>query len=206
MMDDFFSSMYQIEPIVVNDAISVYSQKELKNRFLGENSAAWYFTHESTQLGGKIDTHSVMYHMLYHSEWGNKHSELFELAKPIMWEIISKANLPFNQFLQVRAVSQFPIITKRTHNFIHTDLDLESEYFTGVYYLNDDDVDGDTVIFNETDRQIHKSQVPTNYENFTEMLRVHPESGKAVIFNGHQYHASTLPTKAVRGVLNFSWR
>lgn len=206
MIDDFFNSMYQIEPIIVKDAISLNSQLEIRNRLLGENSAPWYFTYESTQLGDKIDTHSVMYHMLYDYKWGGKYSELFELAKPIMWEIIDKAKLPFNEFLQVRAVSQFPIVTKRTHNFIHTDLDLDGEYFTGVYYLNDENVDGDTVIFNESDREIHKSLVAENYRNFTEKMRVTPESGKAVIFNGHQYHASTLPTKSVRGILNFSWR
>jgi hypothetical protein len=198
--------MYKIEPTVVEDSVSIHSQNEIRNRFLGENSAPWFFTYESTQLGDTIDSHSVLYHMLYYYKSGGKHSELFELAKPIMWEIISKAGLPFNEFLQVRAVSQFPIITKRTHNFIHTDLDLDGEYFTGVYYLNDENVDGDTVIFNETDREIHKSQVAKHYTNFTEKMRVTPKQGKAVIFNGHQYHASTLPTKSVRGVLNFSWR
>lgn len=206
MMDEFFNSMYQTEPIVIQDTISTYSQNELRDRLLGENSAPWYFTHESTQVGGAIDTHSVLYHMLYYYEWGGKYSELFELAKPIMWEIISKSGLPFKEFLQVRAVVQFPIITQRTHNFIHTDLVLDSEYFTGVYYLNDLGVDGDTVIFNETDREIPKNLVPSVYEKFTEKMRVTPEQGKAVLFNGHQYHASTLPTKAVRGVLNFSWR
>jgi hypothetical protein len=201
-----YNEMYLIEPVVISGAVSSHAQNELEKRFIGDDSADWKFTYESTQMGGKIDTHSVLYNMLYYYKYVNEPNHLYELCKPVMWDIIEKANLPFTEFLQVRAVVQFPIVSKRTHNFIHTDLDLKKEYLTGVYYINDENVDGDTVIFNEDDRQLPKDQVSLQYGNFTEKMRVTPVRGSATIFNGHQYHASTLPTKSVRAILNFSWR
>jgi len=206
-ISDFFNGMYRIEPLVIENSISSYTQDEIEYRFLKDNSTPWYLTHETTQLGESIDSHSVLFHLLYSAKDGGKFSELYELVKPVMLEIIARANLPFNEFLQVRAVSQFPIATKRTHNFIHTDLpELDGEYFTAVYYINDTNVDGDTVIYNETAREILRHVVPSVYESFTEKKRVTPKRGSTTIFNGNQYHASTLPTKAVRAVLNFSWR
>jgi hypothetical protein len=119
--------------------------------------------------------------------------------------MIDKAGLPFHEFLQIRAVVQFPIVTTRTHNLIHTDLEGRNEpYYTGVYYINDE-VDGDTVFFDESSLNVPHCRVQENYKNFKEINRVSPEKGKVIIFDGHRYHSSTLPTKKIRAILNFSW-
>ena len=193
------------KPIVIPDIISEQYQAEIEHRFIGENTMPWYFTYESTQEGGNIDTTSVMFHMFQYKKWGNHVSPHFDFIKPLLWEAIKRSGLPFTEFLQVRSVCQFPVRTVRKHNLIHTDLEDTVPYYTGVYYVNGD-VDGDTVIFNETITDVSACQVAERYKTFTEMMRVTPQRGSATIFHGHQYHCSSLPTKKTRCILNFSWR
>lgn len=193
------------KPIIVHDIIPEQYQCEIQHRFIGENTMPWYFTYESTQEGGEVETCSVMFHMLQFKKWGNSTSPQFDFVKPLLWQAINQAGLPFHEFLQVRAICQFPVPATRKHNLIHTDLEDPVPYYTGVYYVNGD-IDGDTLIFNETFNDVPPDQVVNQYKNFTEMMRVTPRRGSAVIFSGHQYHCSSLPTKKTRCILNFSWR
>lgn len=193
------------EPLVLRDTISKKYQEEIEYRFIGENTLPWYFTHETTQENEKVETASVMFHMFQYYRWGNSTSQHFDFIKPLLYELIEKSGTPFTEFLQVRAVCQFPIITERQHNLIHTDLADPVPYHTGVYYVNDD-VDGDTIIFNETFHDVPPDQVIDRYKSFTLKQRVTPSRGGVVMFPGYQYHSSSLPTKKVRCILNFSWR
>jgi hypothetical protein len=193
------------KPLVVHNVISKQYQAELEHRFVGENTLPWQFTYETTQEGGNIETASVMFHMFQYKAWGTSVSPHFDFIKPLLYELIQQSGTPFTEFLQVRAICQFPVITNRKHNLIHTDLEDPVPYHTGVYYVTDN-CDGDTVIFNETFYNVPPDQVKEKYKSFTEMQRVNPIRGSAVMFPGSQYHSSTLPTKKVRSVLNFSWR
>ena len=197
------------QPIVLHDVVSAAYQSHIRHNFMGEGICPWYYTTESTQEGEVFETTSVLFHLMHFFMQGGKQSSFFDLVQPLMWEIIEKSGLPFHEFLQVRAISQFPFNTARTHNKVHTDLPmLQEPYATAVYYINGGDlgIDGDTVIFNETVLDIPEEQVNSKYKSFTEKMRVSPQQGSAVIFPGHQYHSSTLPTKTARAVLNFSWR
>lgn len=191
--------------LMIENCISTNYQDEIENLLTGADVVPWYLTTEVTSENEKIELTSVMYHMMYYFKHGGITSELFHRVKPIVWEIADKAGLPFHDFLQIRSVLQFPVITDRTHNLIHTDIQERiDDYYTAVYYVNEG-IDGDTVIFDELSTDIHYSQVKDCYKNFKEITRSSPKKGKAVVFNGHRYHASTLPTKKTRCILNFSW-
>ena len=191
--------------ILLNNCIPKPYQDEIERLFLGDKSIPWYFTVETTQEDEMVEVTSVMYHMAYYFKTGGIVSELYHLLKPALWQMIDKANLPFHEFLQIRAIIQFPVITNRTHNLIHTDIeDRNLPYYTGVYYVNDE-TDGDTVLFDELSTDIPYHNVIKQYKNFNKIHTVNPKKGNATIFDGHRYHSSTLPTKKVRAVLNFSW-
>ena len=194
------------KPIILHNVISEQYQIEIEDRFLGSGITPWFFTNETTQENNVVETTSVMYHMLY--GWGTTHSPVFDFVKPLMWEVIKQAGLPFREFLQVRAITQFPVPTSRTHNMIHTDLPERQEpYVTGVYYVNGDgtDIDGDTVVFNQTTDDVSNWRVVEKYKTFTEQIRSTPLRGKVILFPGCMYHASTLPTRKTRTVLNFAF-
>lgn len=77
----------------------------------------------------------------------------------------------------------------------HVDTNLKHNVF--LYYVND--ADGDTFFFNE---------MYNGYEvyDFSLQQRVSPKRGRAVTFDGHQYHASSSPTKSThRIILNIDY-
>lgn len=191
--------------ITIDNCIPKSQQNDIDFLLTEPNKIPWYFTTESTYENEKIEKTSVMYHMMYYYLNGGITSELFHSTKSILWNIAEKAELPFHEFLQIRAVVQFPIKTERTHNLIHTDIqERVDDYYTAVYYVNDE-TDGDTVIFDQISKDIHHTQVKNQYKKFTEIARISPTKGKATVFHGTRYHASTLPTRKTRFILNFSW-
>jgi ectoine hydroxylase-related dioxygenase (phytanoyl-CoA dioxygenase family) len=64
-------------------------------------------------------------------------------------------------------------------------VDADKDHLVFLYYVNDSD--GDTIFFNE---KYDGSKI----DNLTVMSRVSPESGKAVVFDGRTYHASSSPS------------
>lgn len=76
-------------------------------------------------------------------------------------------------------------------------VDYDSDHRVFLYYINDSD--GDTVFFNER----LSDQVPTL---FTEDIRVNPVAGRAVVFDGDIYHASSSPIHSeFRCILNIDF-
>jgi hypothetical protein len=192
-------------PVIVHDAVSLQYQQEIEQRFMKQNTLPWYFTYETTQEYGEVETSSVMFHMFQYKKWGDSVSPHFDFIKPLLYELIDRSGVGFREFLQVRAITQFPVKLKRTHNLIHTDLEDPEPYCTGVYYITEN-VDGDTVLFDKTYYDVPPEQVVSNYKDFKEIQRVNPRRGSAVMFPGCRYHASTIPTIRTRAVINFSWR
>ena len=198
--------MIESKYIVLDNVIPRAYQDDIESVFLGDNSMPWYFGIETTQENERVEVTSVMYHMAYYFKRNGACSEIYNRVKPALWTMIERAGLPFHEFLQIRAIIQFPVITERTHNFIHTDVEERNNipYYTGVYYVNDN-TDGDTVLFDELSSNIPHFRVQENYRNFQEIHRVNPKKGRVTIFDGQRYHSSTLPTQRTRSVLNFSW-
>jgi hypothetical protein len=192
------------KPMVVDDVISDQYQAELEHAFVGQTQAPWYFLQETDQYGGQVDPINVMFHMIYNEQQG-VNSKLFALVKPLLFELIGRSNTRFTEFLQVRAMCHFPVITDRKTTAIHTDFNIPVPYCTGVYYVNRN-IDGETILYNKTHHNIPPEQVASRLGEFEEILRVEPRRGSAVMFDGATYHCGAVPTKKPRVLLNFSWR
>ena len=62
------------------------------------------------------------------------------------------------------------------------------------------DCDGDTIIFNETNKDILYG---SSNAVVTEHKRVKPKKGRLVMFDGARYHCSSQPTENYRCIINF---
>ena len=67
-----------------------------------------------------------------------------------------------------------------------------------------DNSNGDTVIYNERTQDPNRYMEMAAADKFTEMTRITPKKGRAVAFKGDLFHASTLPIKTWRPVLNMN--
>lgn len=77
-------------------------------------------------------------------------------------------------------------------------IDHQFGHKTFLYYVNDSD--GDTLIFNE--QFGHRGEE----RELTEMHRSTPKAGKAILFNGSNYHTSLSPQKSrMRAVVNITF-
>lgn len=192
-------------PVVVDNVIVDQYQAEIEHAFVSQNSAPWYFLREHDQDGSLVDPVNVMFHMIYSQQQGGVNSNLYELVKPLLYELVNRSGAGFREFIQVRAMCHFPVITTRKHTTIHTDFDDPTPYCTGVYYVNRN-IDGDTILYDKNHYDIPQEQVVDRLDEFNEVLRVKPDRGSAVLFPGSVYHAGQTPTKKPRVLLNFSWR
>lgn len=96
--------------------------------------------------------------------------------------------------LRMRSFMHLPLHEnfKCEHNNPHTDSRIN--HFVVLYYVND--TDGDTFMFDQL--------AGDDTSSFTVYKRITPKKGRAIIFNGSRYHASSTPTIAQRCVINFT--
>lgn len=107
---------------------------------------------------------------------------------------------------RMRSFLQFPLAKDDQDEYNNPHVDDCRPHIAFLYYVNDSD--GDTVLFNQTFDDIPYDQYPTS--EFVKELptklsiykRVSPKRGRALIFNGNKYHASSTPSKNVRCIIN----
>jgi hypothetical protein len=102
----------------------------------------------------------------------------------LLHKFLSKHNIPIKQITRIKS----NILTKSSNSGYHSPhIDHDFEHKVFLYYVNDSD--GDTIFFNE----FWSSDNPATEETLTEQIRVAPQQGLGVVFDGFQYHASTSP-------------
>jgi hypothetical protein len=87
--------------------------------------------------------------------------------------------------------------TKDENGYHFPHVDSISPHYVFLYYVNNSD--GDTIFFNE----FFNGQ---KIKNLTESVRVKPEAGLGIVFDGLQYHASSSPLNSnFRCVININF-
>lgn len=157
----------------------------------------WYFLEDTTDENkgpGRSSTPAFVNLVYHQGQENNPYSEFFI---PLINGIVEKANMNLDSIIRVRL--GFLLNTKYTfagspYQYNTPHVDGEEDHWTAVYYLNQ--CDGETVIFRETEKS------PKYYP----LYRCMPEKGKAVLFDGKHYHASTCPkifNKRIACTINF---
>ncbi len=75
-------------------------------------------------------------------------------------------------------------------------IDEDKDHTVLLYYVNDSD--GDTFLFNEKRNE--------EFSEFTELVRVTPKAGSALLFNGQHFHSASNPINSIKRLaINFNF-
>lgn len=122
--------------------------------------------------------------------------EIKDLSILLLDKFSKKNNFKVDRVFRTRS----NITTKRSdHMWAYPHVDEISRHFVFLYYVNESD--GDTILYNET------CDTKTNYENnLTELVRITPKAGAAIVFDGSRYHSFTNPVSSdFRCVINMNF-
>tara|TARA_R110002012_G_scaffold284364_1_gene475117 strand:+ start:887 stop:1489 length:603 start_codon:yes stop_codon:yes gene_type:complete len=124
--------------------------------------------------------------LLYAPNSNVKNDFLFQLLTPF-YSLINQLDLFLYQISNSRVFLQLP--SSNTSKILVPHTDQKDPHLVFLYYVNDSD--GDTVFYAQ-DRK-------------TEIKRVSPKKGRAVIFNGEIPHSGSTPTKNERLTININF-
>lgn len=128
-------------------------------------------------------------HVLYDKPTGRyENSPYQKFFRPMVYFIEEKFNVKVNELLRIRLGLNTKV--DPTENILHVP---HTDYFvphkTVLYYVNDSD--GDTFLYNE----FYNPESKVEPKEFTLNQRSTPQMGKAIFFDGLQYHSSSSPCK-----------
>lgn len=130
-----------------------------------------------------------------HTEGEKQKSEFVKFLEIIELGL-KKQNVIVNKVLRCRAVFMAPFTKKpKSYNIPH--VDMYTPHNTLIYYIND--ADGDTYFFKE------KYDGTNDFTKKTLVQTVTPKKGRAVLFDGLQYHTGTNPTTNYRILINYNF-
>jgi hypothetical protein len=180
-------------PITYYDnIIPLKNQNFIENMLLGKIrglSFPYYYTRNLTGVDDPNNPNPErgFGSLLYSHRDANIKEELsFQLLTPF-YSLISQLDLLLYQVTNSRVFLQLP--SSNTSKILLPHTDQQDPHLVFLYYVNDSD--GDTVFY-EQDRK-------------TEIKRVSPKKGRAVIFDGLIPHSGSTPTKNERLTININF-
>jgi hypothetical protein len=177
--------------IIVDDFIPLEEQEWLKG-YLLSRMFPWFYVHNITNANTTIEKPALSH---VFKDKGVENSSLYSSIEHIGLLGAARYDPSYNNVYHVRSFLQLP--TKANDpNHLHVDIDLE--HVVVLYYVTDSD--GDTII---VDRKVTEYSQDPELADCTILHRVTPKQGRALIFNGAHYHASSTPKDSVRCILNF---
>lgn len=190
VLDDIVTPTYQFH---LNDMTRDYSfDWHFGPSNIHENKTAYpeIFLDDNT-----IDSYQHT-HLFYHDvvDGVDKH---FNFVRPLVYALQDKFGLNKSELYRMKAnmLVNNRKFSKGKYNPAH--VDGSYSHMVVVYYVNDSD--GDTVIFNET--------LGSNFTKLTEKQRISPKMGRAVLFPGKYFHASSNPIdNDTRTVFNLDFK
>lgn len=190
------------QPLVLDDFLPTQYQDLIEKQMLSEE-VNWHFMRDITYDIEKFDqlnmktSRPAFAHKFYDRQRGVI-SPAYGLVTPIVYFACEKVKFHVSEIIAARSFLTIPL-PNLENNIDHPHVDREVTHLVVLYYAND--ADGDTVFYDKTFRDVSPSEL--NPKELNVMLAVSPKKGRAVIFDGSIYHASTRPTKNQRVVINF---
>lgn len=195
--------MLIIDDIVVIDDVVPKQYQNLIERELVAENVNWHYMKDITYDVDKIKETSMaeskpaFAHKFYDRERGVI-SPAYGLVLPIAYFACEKVKFQITEIIAVRSFLTIPLPT-HVNRVDNPHVDREVSHLNVLYYVND--VDGDTVFYDKTFRDISPTVVQPKDLNIYKQIT--PKKGRAVVFDGSRYHASTRPTTGSRIVVNF---
>ena len=204
------------EVFVIDDFIEKEYQEQIKNVLLGSEpfddiEFPWYFIEDVTAAGDEDSQHRpAMSHQYVEFQddkdaTGVVASEFHDMFIPMLQRAAFKFRMPYVNALQGRSFLQFPTNIKQSVDLPHIDI-YSRKHLVCLYYVCDSD--GDTIIYNEREREISNEDYTTVKERVTPNLtikqRVTPKQGRVVLFDGWLMHTAEQPINNVRCIVNYN--
>jgi hypothetical protein len=185
---------------IIDDFIPKDYQEYLLATTIHNRYFPWHFLYEMSgaERPAKIDginmaahQHGFQHTIVDHT--GNTNSPFEDAFTPLAARIIDH----YQTNIHLVRIKIGMVCPMEGGGVAYPHTDYTSEHKTLVYYIND--VDGDTIFYNEW-------KDGTERDTFSVQQRVHPKMGRAVVFDGLQYHSTEYPTKDVRGFININYK
>jgi len=193
MIDDF---------VILDDFIPKQYEDLIEKEMLSEN-VNWHYMQDVTYDAQALDEFDLpeAKPAFAHKFWDRERGVIspgYGLVLPIAYLACEKIGFKLNEILGMRSFLTIPL-ANRESSIDHPHVDREVAHLVCLYYVTDSD--GDTVFFDKTFRDIPPDKVKK--EDLKIINRVTPKKGRAVLFDGSIYHASTRPTTGHRVIINF---
>jgi hypothetical protein len=195
--------MLIIDDIVVLDDFLPEQYQDLIQQQLVAENVNWHYMKDITYDVDKIKEINIaefkpaFAHKFYDREKGVI-SPAYGLVLPIAYFACEKVKFRITEIIAVRSFLTIPLPT-HLDRVDHPHVDREVSHLNVLYYVCD--ADGDTIFYDKTFRDISPTLVKK--EDLNIYKQITPKKGRAVVFDGSRYHASTRPTKGSRIVVNF---
>jgi hypothetical protein len=174
------------EPVIIDDAVPLALRNEYEG-VLSSSTFPWFFMEDVTFMSAQKKSTPGFFHMLH--KHGEYTSSYFTQFRSIPLLALDKFGItePLKIF-QSRGFLQLPLIRENEYLHDNEHRDFPVPHLVCLYYVND--TDGDTFLFGTSSGQpISK--------------RITPKKGRIVLFDGSIFHASSMPTKNKRIILNY---
>jgi len=189
---------------ILENIIPISYQNKLEKLF-DKTDFPWFYNEKIAPSDEKYGDVNITDSPGYtHVIWNENElrSDCFYHVEPILYFLERETGKTVTDTIRIRArrTTQYPNHTLDKYNPPHVDLNIDDDYYSLVYYV--DDSDGDTVIFEEKYDLDSKSNIL--YNGAKQKYRIPPKKGCAVLFDGKQYHSGNTPVNFTkRTIINF---
>lgn len=191
--------------IILDDVISKQYQQLIIDNVINEKNFPWYYTSTITRNQDFKDSDDDSYgfsHQFFSYDSGSN-SYITNMLIPLLYEACSKIDYEITNFLAGRCFMTFPVAGRElSSNAYHIDLP-GMDHMVCLYYVNDSS--GDTVISSVKEGDISDIK-SAKVEDIPILKTITPKQGRCVFFDGKRYHASGIPEKGKRCVINFDFK
>jgi hypothetical protein len=183
---------------IIDDVISKEYQDYLESLLLNNSDMAWHLIKDVRQETLTEKEYSVPGMSIQAITDGEEHGVLSLVFKSLAYTIAEKLDIKIKTILNARTFLQFPggnlndFIDKEYH------VDTPRAHRVLLYYVNESD--GNTIIL--------KQRYPFAYNKISGLTtgdvlqEIPPKKGRVVMFDGAQFHSSSISTKNLRCVIN----
>jgi hypothetical protein len=188
---------------VFDDVVSKNYQDLIEQKVMDNEYFPWYFVASITKTVKQANSKDGFgfSHLFYNSSAPNPEMSPYgQIFLPLAYEACAKINFMPSEIL-IGRIFMTLAEEERRRNLFH--IDMPQPHMVCLYYVNDST--GPTVI-----TSAKGSELPSHAANIWPGIpikrEVEPKKGRAVLFNGDLYHASTTPDTGRRCVINFDIR
>ena len=188
--------------VILDDFVPKQYQDLIESQMLSQE-VNWHYMRDITYDNEKLDELHVaeskpaFAHKFYDRKAGII-SPGYGLVLPVVYMACEKVKFHINEVIAVRSFLTIPLPNLQ-NSVDHPHVDREVSHLVVLYYVTDSD--GDTVIYDKTFRDVSPNNL--KLEELKVFKSITPKKGRAIVFDGSRYHASTRPTKGHRCVVNF---